>query len=638
MAAEEGKLPEYVAVIGSKEKPLTAPLKVGAHEDGYVTLSTMEKYSTKEEGKSVLDHDNCIFRLSDIVDSHSVVSLKVPFKVLSRTTRDKVILDQSDAEHASFEAFPRATQLEEENDSFDFFVIEEEHNGLRFRLKFSHEAHEEADEVHLKFHSLKVFVPARSIERVLEDEHSPTLMEMIHTRGFASEAYARISAELGGEYDDTPEDQLIGAPFKGARRKVGKKASSAKRSVKTKASNLKGRAKTKFSNAKGSVKRRFSAGRTRVKGFGSRTRGKINSLRGRKPKVSPGRSPPRIPPKPAYMRPGSQGRSPPRKPLPPVPKGGRRPGSMSPPRKPLPPIPKNKAKGIPKVVNNNNRSKPKAKPAPKTKGKPQPNKRQGGGRGRSPGRGQGGGGGGGGSQSGGGGGGGGGGGFNGNNDLAEDAALFGAGAVTGAAFGGPQMYPYPTPGYGGYPPAQQPPPMYGGPPAYPMGGGGGYPPPQDPGMYPPQGGYPPQQPQQPFDQDLSEPQQQQQFQQNYVTQPPQEGGGAPSQSYDRYAPAPNYVPEPEPSPSPPASPGPDQQQIGDEVIEDELTLDDIVSRRKRIVNHVAAVYTKRFGQPPSQQDLDTLRARLESKVFLTNKAILEVVVEWLIDVAGGRMA
>jgi hypothetical protein len=97
---------------------------------------------------------------------------------------------------------------------------------------------------------------------------------------------------------------------------------------------------------------------------------------------------------------------------------------------------------------------------------------------------------------------------------------------------------------------------------------------------------------------------------------------------------PNFVPEAEPEPAAPAA------SINEELITGlgDITLGSLVSVRTRIVNHVAKVFEEKLKKRPTEQELDSLRARLDEQVPLTTAVAAEVVADWIFDMIGGQMA
>lgn len=69
-------------------------------------------------------------------------------------------------------------------------------------------------------------------------------------------------------------------------------------------------------------------------------------------------------------------------------------------------------------------------------------------------------------------------------------------------------------------------------------------------------------------------------------------------------------------------------------IQASITVEDLVSRKARIVNGVERIYREKFGVQPTKVQLDALRGRLDKVLVLTAAKAVEVVVEWIIEVMG----
>lgn len=656
------ELPRYVLYIGKSR----LSLELASRPDDMVALKTTPHSLTFREANSVsaLEEPDQEYLLEDILDEDSSVPVKLQFKVVRiRGELEKVILSYSH-EEGPLEAFPMTnhhdsalnlddndsesevsdeeeSEYEEEEgedddeDTFTYFTIREEVDGLSFMVKLQHIPDPATDTFVLRFCGFKLYVPLEHADHILEGENIASLVHMNWVHNIAAECNDVIAEEFIGD------QLLIEAPFKGARRKVSKikrrvtkKAKSAYRGGKKKVRRAKKAVKKKVRSVKKSVRRTGRSVKRKVSSkIPKSVKGKFNSLRGKSPKG--GRK--------AFAPAGS--------------KRDRRLASAATKTSAGQKLNRGEKKAV-KKFNQQQKSTQKKqerkdkKAADATakveakKNAPSKEKKQSGSSSASPTgsssgsssqKGSSGGG-----SSGGGGGSGGGGvtpgqdqtsstasqGMNDDNNRDLNAAALGfaggatVGAVGVATLARPGPYATSTP-----PPMAGPPPgSYGVPQVGPYAGNNPYGQPSAPQQIPDQARFQTDV-QQPSGQSDFSPQLQAEQEQAQQTRSGGAAGGE-RQNYGTFKVKPKLVPESEETDG-------NVSPLEDEPIQSELisvTIEEVVSRKTRIVNNVARIYAARFGVQPSPAQLASLRSHLDRNLIITAENAVEAVVDWMLRV------
>lgn len=723
-------LPKYGVYIGQAY----IPLELSSRPDDCVALKTDKSAVNKTIQVEALGPESKRdFDLDDIEDEDSVVQLNLSWKVFSNhgkkdvaklvdsydadslgeldaspvTNEDEYDVDYSDDEDAgsgnesedpdqdssSFsQTVYNAGEDEEDEDepaTFTYFTIRSESaHGLRFKIKLKHYVSTESpgSKFRLRFKSFKLYVPIDQAEHVLGGENISSLVHMNWARNIAEEAVDLIASELM----ETGDEQLIGAPLKGARRTVKKKAKKAVKATKSAYRSGKKTAKRGVRRVKRTTRRAKKAVTRRArsvrKKFTARipkgAKKKFNSLRGkspsrRQPKAPSSRQTRRLerasgkmaagqkltrrerktvkkfanqnqrqlgkmnaPNKPLPAPPGKAGGAPsppgsprPNKPLPPVP-GSK--GAAAPPSTPAP-KPQASASASPPQQQQKQPKEKKQPKEPKQQKQPKEKKQSDGSSSGGQSKAQ--------SDSSPSGSSGGGAaspspdvqpqqtvGDDNSNELNAAALGFAGGAAVGAV-GTAAMTP--TPYYGGYQPVPAP--------------QQAYPPPQQPpvGRYPPpqaQPGGPQSQqgaPDQDFDQDLQSGAGQQQFPQQQVSggsggdQSDSSPQSSPRRQVEEFKIAPKLVPAKEESGN--ESPFEEETPISDLIGENMMVASRELTPRERILKGVIDVYTEKNGLPPREDAIRELDEKLKKPAVLSLHVAIEIVVDWLMDLLSPRV-